>query len=121
MPPHSGNFEAVDASSMPSEPPIHLIYRHHAQLRTSLRAVWGSRDIIYTLAERDIRAQYKQATLGLLWALIAPLALLAIFTVIFSRTQKYGIPGIPTRSSPTSGSCAGPSSPRPWALAAPRC
>jgi ABC-2 type transport system permease protein/lipopolysaccharide transport system permease protein len=57
--------------------------------------VWTSRDIIFTLAERDIRAQYKQATLGVLWALIAPLAMLAIFTIIFSRTAKYGIPGVP--------------------------
>ena len=61
----------------------------------TLRDLWSSRDIIYTLAERDIRAQYKQATLGLLWALIAPLAMLGIFTIIFSRTASLGIPGIP--------------------------
>ena len=63
---------------------------------TSLRDLWASRDIIYTLAERDIRAQYKQATLGVLWALIAPMAMLGIFTIIFSRTKALGIPaGIP--------------------------
>jgi ABC-2 type transport system permease protein/lipopolysaccharide transport system permease protein len=78
-----------------TEPPEHSIYQHQAQLKPSLLALWGSRDIIYTLAERDIRAQYKQATLGLLWALIAPLAMLAIFTVIFSRTKALGIPGVP--------------------------
>ncbi len=91
--PQDGN--RADPGSIPAEPPSHLIYRHHARLRTSLREVWTSRDIIFTLAERDIRAQYKQATLGVLWALIAPLAMLAIFTIIFSRTAKYGIPGIP--------------------------
>jgi ABC-type polysaccharide/polyol phosphate export permease len=95
LPPHDGSLHAVDASSMPTEPPSQLIYRHQAQLGPSLRALWASRDIIFTLAERDIRAQYKQATLGLLWALIAPLAMLAIFTVIFSRTKTLGIPGIP--------------------------
>ena len=95
MTPHDGSLQAVDASSMPTEPPSHLIYQHEAQLGPSLKALWASRDIIYTLAERDIRAQYKQATLGLLWALIAPLAMLAIFTVIFSRTKSLGIPGIP--------------------------
>lgn len=93
VPPHDGN--RGDPASIPAEPPSHLIYRHRARLRTSLRDVWASRDIIFTLAERDIRAQYKQATLGVLWALIAPLAMLAIFTIIFSRTAKYGIPGIP--------------------------
>jgi len=84
-----------DPSSLPDEPPAAQIYHHHARLRSSLTALWASRDIIFTLAERDVRAQYKQATLGILWALIAPLAMLAIFTIIFSRTKVYGIPGIP--------------------------
>jgi ABC-type polysaccharide/polyol phosphate export permease len=84
-----------DKGSLPDEPPSHLIYRHQAGVRTSLRALWASRDIIYTLAERDIRAQYKQATLGFLWALIYPLAMLGIFTIIFSREASNGIPGIP--------------------------
>ena len=82
--------------SVPAEPPSHLIYRHEARVGSSLRDLWASRDIIYTLAERDIRAQYKQATLGFLWALIFPLAMLGIFTIIFSRTtSSNGIPGIP--------------------------
>ena len=44
-----------------------------------------------------IRAQYKQATLGLTWALIAPLAMLGIFMLIFSRTKALGSlpPGVP--------------------------
>ena len=95
LPPHDGGLHALDVASMPTEPPSHLIYNHQSQLGPSLKALWASRDIIFTLAERDIRAQYKQATLGLLWALIAPLAMLAIFTVIFSRTKSLGIPGIP--------------------------
>jgi ABC-type polysaccharide/polyol phosphate export permease len=87
---------AADVSaSVPTEPPNELIYRHEARFRTSLRALWASRDIIYTLTERDIRAQYKQATLGFLWALIFPLAMLGIFTIIFSRTSQNGVPGIP--------------------------
>ncbi len=62
-----------------------------------MRGLWESRDIVYTLAERDIRAQYKQATLGLTWALIAPLAMLGIFMLIFSRTKALGSlpPGVP--------------------------
>ena len=97
----SGNMKAGEGSTgersaLPAEPPSHLIYRHEARLRTSLRNLWASRDIIYTLAERDIRAQYKQATLGVGWALIAPMAMLGIFIIIFSRTKALGVPaGIP--------------------------
>jgi len=71
------------------------LYVHRARLVPTLRSLWASRDIIYTLAERDLRAQYKQATLGFMWALIAPLAMLGIFTIIFSRTALLGPPGIP--------------------------
>ena len=91
----AGEVSGVGGTTSPVEPPSHLVYVHRARLVPTLRELWASRDIIYTLAERDIRAQYKQATLGLLWALIAPLAMLGIFTIIFSRTASLGIPGIP--------------------------
>jgi ABC-type polysaccharide/polyol phosphate export permease len=92
----SGNMQLGNSSALPPEPPDHLIYRHETRVRESLTDLWASRDIIYTLAERDIRAQYKQATLGVLWALIAPIAMLGIFTIIFSRTKALGIPpGVP--------------------------
>jgi ABC-type polysaccharide/polyol phosphate export permease len=95
-PPASSAMNAGEGSAMPAEPPPNLIYRHETRLRTSLGSLWASRDIVYTLAERDIRAQYKQATLGLLWALIAPLAMLGIFVIIFSRTKSLGVPpGVP--------------------------
>lgn len=91
----AGDVSGGGGTAVPAEPPSHLVYVHRARLMPTLRDLWSSRDIIYTLAERDIRAQYKQATLGLLWALIAPLAMLGIFTIIFSRTASLGIPGIP--------------------------
>jgi len=93
----SGNLDTGPGPSLPAEPPSHLLYNHNARLVTSIRDLWESRDIIYTLAERDIRAQYKQATLGLLWALLAPLAMLGIFILIFSRTKSLGgiPPGVP--------------------------
>ena len=92
----SGKLQIGDSSTLPPEPPSDLIYRHEARVRKSVSDLWASRDIIYTLAERDIRAQYKQATLGVLWALIAPIAMLGIFTIIFSRTKALGIPpGVP--------------------------
>ncbi len=85
-----------EPAAVPAEPPQDLIYRHQARLKTSLQGLWASRDIIFTLAERDIRAQYKQATLGLLWALLAPLAMLGIFMLIFARTKSLGVPaGVP--------------------------
>ena len=117
----SGNTRSGEGSALPAEPPSHLIYRHEARLRTSLSDLWASRDIIYTLAERDIRAQYKQATLGMLWALIVPMAMLGIFILIFSRTKSLGVlPGVPYPIFAYIGILCWTFSPNPWGLGAPR-
>jgi ABC-type polysaccharide/polyol phosphate export permease len=85
----------TNASTIPAEPPDDLIYRHRVRLREALRNLWAAREIIYTLAERDFRAQYKQATLGILWAVISPLATLVLFVLVFSKVQKFGSQGLP--------------------------
>ena len=46
-------------------------------------------------AERDVRVKYKQAVLGVAWALLQPLAFLAIFAVFFGRVAKIGGDGVP--------------------------
>jgi ABC-type polysaccharide/polyol phosphate export permease len=85
----------TNASTVPAEPPDDLIYRHRVKLIDALRNLWAAREIIYTLAERDFRAQYKQATLGILWAVISPLATLILFVLVFSKVQKFGSQGLP--------------------------
>ncbi len=85
----------TDVSSIPAEPSEDLIYRHRVRHFESARALWSHRDIIYTLAERDFRAQYKQATLGILWALLSPVATLLIMIVVFSHVKSFGTEGLP--------------------------
>jgi lipopolysaccharide transport system permease protein len=55
----------------------------------------GRGDIIYTLAERDIRAQYKQAALGIGWAFVNPLVTLVVFTFLSSHISSLQVPGQP--------------------------
>ncbi|MFC1680371.1 ABC transporter permease [Pseudomonadota bacterium] len=43
-------------------------------LRSMFRDLAASRELAWRLAVRDIRAQYRQAFLGILWAFITPLA-----------------------------------------------
>jgi ABC-2 type transport system permease protein/lipopolysaccharide transport system permease protein len=50
-----------------------------------LRETWGARELIRTLAERDIRARYKQAILGSTWAFVQPLSLVLVFTLLSKR------------------------------------
>ncbi len=85
----------TDLASIPDEPPPDIIYRHKVRLIESLRVLWAHREIVYTLAERDFRAQYKQATLGILWAILSPVATLVVFVVVFSRVKSFGSEGVP--------------------------
>jgi ABC-type polysaccharide/polyol phosphate export permease len=84
-----------DVSSIPPEPPNELLYRHKVHFIESVRNLWAHREIIYTLAERDFRAQYKQASLGVLWALISPVLTLVIMIFVFSRVKTFGSEGLP--------------------------
>jgi ABC-type polysaccharide/polyol phosphate export permease len=85
----------TDVSAVPAEPPDDIIYHHRVRYLESLRSLWAHREIIYTLAERDFRAQYKQATLGVMWAVLSPVATLVIFVVVFSRVKSFGSQGLP--------------------------
>ena len=50
-----------------------------------LREVVDSRELLAFLAWRDLTVRYKQSTIGVLWAVLQPLSLAALFTVFFGR------------------------------------
>src|SRR5580658_9938352 len=85
----------TDPAEVPDEPHPDLLYHHRSRLVPSLQALWARREIILTLAERDLRANYKDATLGFAWALLSPLATLLIMLLVFSRIKSFRIPGVP--------------------------
>jgi lipopolysaccharide transport system permease protein len=63
-----------------------LILRPRTALsRQDLVDVWNYRELLFILALRDVRVRYKQAALGVTWALLQPVAQMAIFTVLFNR------------------------------------
>jgi len=53
--------------------------------RQDLSEAWDYRELLWILAVRDVKVRYKQATLGVAWALIQPLTQMLIFTVLFNR------------------------------------
>jgi lipopolysaccharide transport system permease protein len=52
------------------------------------RDLWRYRDLFYILAWRDLAVRYKQTVIGILWALIRPIATMIVFTVIFGKIAK---------------------------------
>lgn len=47
--------------------------------------LWRYRDLFLVFAWREVAVRYKQAALGVLWAVIQPLTTMVIFTFIFNR------------------------------------
>ncbi len=90
-----GVLQLTDRSTIPDEPPDEFLYHHKVRLIDSAKSLWNHREIMYTLAERDFRAQYKQATLGVLWAVLSPVLTLVILVVVFSRVKAFPTQGIP--------------------------
>jgi lipopolysaccharide transport system permease protein len=75
------------------QPPPRQYYQLH--LLDRIKEMWRSREVLFTLVERDIRVRYKQAVLGAFWAILQPLVLMLVFSVLFGRIAKLGSQGLP--------------------------
>jgi lipopolysaccharide transport system permease protein len=69
---------------------------------TSLRVLGASlvtlvhyRELVYTLTAHRIRVRYKQSLLGVSWAILQPLSLMLIYTVVFSLFARMPSEGKP--------------------------
>jgi lipopolysaccharide transport system permease protein len=46
--------------------------------------------------KRDFQAKYHQSLIGVLWPLIQPLAMILVYTLVFSQVIKTKLPGVET-------------------------
>ena len=60
-----------------------------------LRELWDYREVLWTLARRDVKLRYKQTILGVLWVVLQPLAAALIFAVIFGHLANLPSDGVP--------------------------
>jgi homopolymeric O-antigen transport system permease protein len=60
-----------------------------------LRELWAYRELLYFLAWRDIKVRYKQTAIGVVWAVLQPLAMMAVFTIFFGKLGNLPSDGIP--------------------------
>lgn len=59
------------------------------------REVWQHRELIQLLTHRQIAGRYRQMLLGGLWAVLEPLAMLALMTVVFGAVLRVDTNGYP--------------------------
>ena len=61
---------------------------------TAVIEIWTYRNLIYNLAQRELRARYKKSILGWAWSLINPASTLLIFTLVFGVFLKATPPDL---------------------------
>ena len=57
--------------------------------------IWHSREILYFLAWRDVKVRYKQAALGVAWAVLQPLFTMITFAFFFGKLAGIPSDGVP--------------------------
>lgn len=56
-----------------------------AGTKYSVRALWGQKNLVRLLVQREIKARYKDSALGVLWSLFKPIVQLAIYYVAIGK------------------------------------
>lgn len=81
--------------AVPDGPPHGLRYRRYIHLFSSAKTLWGRRELVWVVAERELRARYKQSNLGFAWSLITPIALMVVFSLFLQRVATINTDGVP--------------------------
>lgn len=61
----------------------------------NLKELWGARELLAFLVWRDLRLRYTQTVLGLVWAVVKPLSVVAIFSLVFGWLVQLPSDGFP--------------------------
>lgn len=78
-----------------TESPITIIRPSTGWLPVDFKELWRYRELVFFLTWRDIKVRYKQAVLGVAWAILQPLLTMLIFTLIFGVLLKTPSQDIP--------------------------
>lgn len=64
-------------------------------LRLDWHALWEFRDLLALLVRRDFLARYQQTALGPAWAIVQPLVMTVVFTLVFGKFAGISTDGLP--------------------------
>lgn len=64
-------------------------------LGLNVRELWSYRELIYFFVWRDIKVRYKQSVIGVGWAVIQPVMIMVVFSLLFGRLARLPSDEIP--------------------------
>src|SRR3954462_15235100 len=82
-------------AATPAEEPYLKIRVRRGWAALNLRETWQFRDLLFSLASRDLKLRYKQTALGVIWVVLQPLMAAGIFTFVFGLIAKLPSDGVP--------------------------
>ncbi len=68
---------------MENEPSTIIVKPSRGWAALNLHALWKYRELLYFMVWRDIKVRYKQAVLGIAWAVLLPVVNIIVFTFVF--------------------------------------
>ena len=72
-----------------------------------LRGLWAYRGFVLGSVKREFQAKYSNAMLGALWSLLSPLAMIVVYTLIFSQVMGNRLQGVSSTFGYSIYLCAG--------------
>lgn len=59
------------------------------------RELWHYRELLGSLARRDVAVRYKQTSIGVAWAILQPFLTMVVFTIVFGKFANFPSKGLP--------------------------
>jgi lipopolysaccharide transport system permease protein len=73
----------------------------------ALRTLWACRGFILSSVQREFQSRYRNSLLGVVWMVINPLAMITVYTVIFSQIMQARLPAVEGKFAYSIYLCAG--------------
>lgn len=72
-----------------------------------LKGLWAYRGFILGTVQREFQLKYRNSLLGAAWMVLNPLAMIVVYTVIFSQVMRARLPGMDSSFAYSIYLCAG--------------
>lgn len=82
-------------ADVPAPEPVLIIRPSRGWSALNLKEVWQFRDLLMTLAGRDLKLRYKQTALGIIWVVLQPLMAAGVFSFVFGKVANLPSDGVP--------------------------
>jgi lipopolysaccharide transport system permease protein len=86
---------AQDLRKTEEEQPYQIIEPTSGWAALDLKQIWLFRDLLLSLAIRDVKLRYRQTALGVIWVVLQPLIAAGVFTFVFGIVANLPSDGIP--------------------------